>query len=283
MYRDLTQWRRIRRRVLTGGVSQSQVARETGMARKTVRKMIESPIPPEFRRMKPITGTTKWPCLGLIEQILKEDQGKPKRQQHTQRQLWEWLKEDHAFSGGFKVVKDYVHEVRHRTATGSDSNPSLPAFSPDAFRPEDTAELTYRLIQSAPKREAIRLLRAMFGGGPGQVDMERLASLLKPLAIRDAGKEMSVRAAQSAFDWMRKVLQGEVPLDVLTTELGELANLRELVAVVTERRLSDRNRALAVLARAKGIDVNIVSAFLHIARRTAIKFWQHYQDGGIEP
>src|ERR1035438_10356024 len=83
MYKDVAQWRRIRRRVLAGGVSQSQIAREMGMAQKTIRKMIESPIPPEFRRMKPITGTTKWPCLGLIEQILKEDQGKPKRQQHT--------------------------------------------------------------------------------------------------------------------------------------------------------------------------------------------------------
>jgi hypothetical protein len=37
-----------------------------------------------------------------------------------------------------------------------------------------------------------------------------------------------------------------------------------------------------VLARAKGIDVTIVSRFLYISRRTAIKFWQRYHAGGIE-
>jgi len=41
MYRDITQWIRIRRRLLGGGVSQKQIERETGTSRKTVRKMIE--------------------------------------------------------------------------------------------------------------------------------------------------------------------------------------------------------------------------------------------------
>jgi transcriptional regulator with XRE-family HTH domain len=54
MYKDLTQWTRIRRRVLAGGVSQRQIERQTGISRSTIRKMIEFRIPPGYRRKKAV-------------------------------------------------------------------------------------------------------------------------------------------------------------------------------------------------------------------------------------
>ena len=78
MYRDVTQWTRIRRRVLTGGVSQKQIERETGICRTTIRKMIEFPIPPGYRREKPVNRPKLGPFLGVIDQIVQEDCGKPK-------------------------------------------------------------------------------------------------------------------------------------------------------------------------------------------------------------
>jgi hypothetical protein len=86
MYRDVFQWTRIRRRVLTGGISQKQVGRESGISRKTVRKMIEFPIPPEYRRKNAVDRPKLGPCLGLIDHIVTEDQGKSKKQQHTARE-----------------------------------------------------------------------------------------------------------------------------------------------------------------------------------------------------
>jgi hypothetical protein len=92
MYRDVTQWTRIRRRLLAG-VSQKGIERETGISRKTVRKMIEFSIPPGYRRKKAVDRPKLGPCLRLIDHIVKEDQGKPKKQQHTASQIWECLKE----------------------------------------------------------------------------------------------------------------------------------------------------------------------------------------------
>ena len=45
MYRDLVQWSGIQRRILREGVSISQVVRETGISRKSVRKMLKHPLP----------------------------------------------------------------------------------------------------------------------------------------------------------------------------------------------------------------------------------------------
>ena len=212
MYRDVTQWRRIRRRVLTGGVSQKQIERETGISRTTVRKMIEFPIPPGYRRKRAVERPKLGPCLELINHIAKEDQGKSKQQQHTARQIWESLKEKLGFTGGLTIVTDYAREARHRAASGSQSDPSLLAISQPSFESEDPAELTYELMQTVSKREAIRLLRVMFGGGPPQVDMERLKLMLEPFAKKETRGTRRTRATLSAFDWMRKILQGEVSL-----------------------------------------------------------------------
>jgi lambda repressor-like predicted transcriptional regulator len=45
MYRDAGQWSDIRNRILRKGASIRQVARETGVHRNTVRKMLDHPLP----------------------------------------------------------------------------------------------------------------------------------------------------------------------------------------------------------------------------------------------
>jgi hypothetical protein len=56
--------------------------------------------------------------------------------------------------------------------------------------------------------------------------------------------------------------------------------LHELVTVVTEGRLSDRNRALTVLARKKGISITDVCGFLDLAKASVLKYYRRYQEGG---
>jgi transposase-like protein len=46
MYSDALQWTRVRRQVLTGVMSQREVAREHSIARSTVRKMVQISAPP---------------------------------------------------------------------------------------------------------------------------------------------------------------------------------------------------------------------------------------------
>ena len=47
---------RVRRAVHVDGRSQREVAREFGLARKTVRKMLEYPVPPGYQRQKRCGG-----------------------------------------------------------------------------------------------------------------------------------------------------------------------------------------------------------------------------------
>ena len=50
----------------------------------------------------------------MIDQILEDDKTQPKKQRHTAKRIYERLKTEHGFSGGYTVVKDYVREARLR-------------------------------------------------------------------------------------------------------------------------------------------------------------------------
>jgi transposase len=52
------------------------------------------------------------PWLGVIDAILNDDKQRPVKQRHTSKRIFERLKEEHGFTGGYTIVKDYV-----RTAT----------------------------------------------------------------------------------------------------------------------------------------------------------------------
>ena len=82
-------------------------ARRFGLARETVRKMLRYRLPPGYRRQQPIRCPKLDAFTGVIDQILRDDQHRPKKQHHYQR-IWERLRAEHAFTGGYTIVKDYV-------------------------------------------------------------------------------------------------------------------------------------------------------------------------------
>jgi len=84
------------------------VAREYGLARETVRKMLQYSIPPGYRRQQPAKRPKLDPWVGVIDAILNEDRERPRKQRHTARRIHQRLREEHGFSGGYTIVKDYV-------------------------------------------------------------------------------------------------------------------------------------------------------------------------------
>lgn len=103
---------RVRRLVQVEGISQREAARQFGLSRQTVKKMLAYSIPPGYERKKPVTKPKLGPWLGFIDQILADDPQQPKKQRHTAKRIWERLKSEHGFTGGYTVVKDYVREAR---------------------------------------------------------------------------------------------------------------------------------------------------------------------------
>jgi transposase len=103
---------RVRRAVLVEGKSRRAVAREFGLARKTVNKMLEYSLPPGYRRQAPIRRPKLGPWQGVIDAILAEDKQRPRKQRHTAKRIFERLKAEHAYRGGYTIVKDYVRQSR---------------------------------------------------------------------------------------------------------------------------------------------------------------------------
>jgi len=103
---------RVRRAVLVEGKSRRAAAREFGLARKTVRKMLEYSLPPGYRRQKPIRRPKLGPWQGVVDAILEEDKQRPKKQRHTAKRIFERLRTEHGYTGGYTIVKDYVRQSK---------------------------------------------------------------------------------------------------------------------------------------------------------------------------
>ena len=106
---------RVRRAVRVEGRSQRAVAMEFGLSRETVRKMLEYAVPPGYRRQQPIRRPKLGPWIGVIDAILDDDRQRPPKQRHTAKRIFERLREEHQFTGGYTIVKDYVHTAMLRS------------------------------------------------------------------------------------------------------------------------------------------------------------------------
>ena len=105
---------RVRRAVRVEGKSQRAVAREFGISRETVRKMLQYAVPPGYQRQQPIKRPKLGPWLSVIDAILNDDEQRPAKQRHTSKRIFERLKEEHGFTGGYTIVKDYVRAATLR-------------------------------------------------------------------------------------------------------------------------------------------------------------------------
>src|SRR6202166_5411828 len=104
----------IRRAVYVEGISRREAARRFGIDPRTVAKMLAFSVPPGYRRSRPPARPKLDPLVGIIDRILEEDKSQPAKQQHTAERIFERLRDEHAYSGGITIVKDYVHERRPR-------------------------------------------------------------------------------------------------------------------------------------------------------------------------
>ena len=102
----------VRRSVYVEGWSERAAARRFGLARETVRKMLRYRLPPGYRRQKPIRCPKLEAFTGVIDQILRDDQHRPKKQRHTAKRICERLRAEHDFTGGYTIVKAYVREQK---------------------------------------------------------------------------------------------------------------------------------------------------------------------------
>jgi transposase len=106
---------KVRYAVQIEGLSKRAAAARFGIDPKTVDKMMAFSVPPGYRRTKPPVKPKLDPFVAIIDKILADDKSRPKKQQHTSKRIFERLRDEHGFTGGITIVKDYVAGWRQRS------------------------------------------------------------------------------------------------------------------------------------------------------------------------
>ena len=108
-------YEKVRRSHIIDGKSQRQIARELGVNRRSIQKMLKHSSPPGYQRTlsppKPKLATH----LSWIDDILESDKKVNAKQRHTARRIHERLKEECSFIGSYSTVRTYIAKQRQRT------------------------------------------------------------------------------------------------------------------------------------------------------------------------
>ena len=111
---DVDTYLKVRTAVQIEGLSQRAAARRFGIDPRTVAKMMSFSVPPGYVRSKPPVRPKLDAFVAIIDKILADDKSRPKKQRHTSKRIFERLLDEHGFTGGITIVKDYVAGVHQR-------------------------------------------------------------------------------------------------------------------------------------------------------------------------
>lgn len=105
------EWEEIRRAYYTEGKSMRQIARETGRARRTIKRMIASEEPPKYQRRQPRQSHKLGPYKQRIQELLSENKNLPRKQRWTAHKIYEEIQKE-GYQGAASTVRHYVGQAR---------------------------------------------------------------------------------------------------------------------------------------------------------------------------
>ncbi|RKE26166.1 DDE superfamily endonuclease [Paraburkholderia sp. BL23I1N1] len=107
-----------------------------------------------------------------------------------------------------------------------------------------------------------------------------LISLYRPRSITEAFQD--VRPRFDAFGWMLAVLQKKVAVQELKYQTDDLPDLEVLLNRLYVGKLSDRNKALAIIAWRRGLTGRTICGFLGISSSTYNVYKRTFTEGGSQ-
>jgi transposase len=246
MYRDIRQWREIRRRILEKGAAKKRVSAETGISRKTINKMLAHEQPPGYCRRR-CRYPKLAPHIPTIDRLLRDSESFPFAVKMTIRDIVQHLNREEGFAGSYDSVRHYIH----RRARGEESEWAR----------------AYDLIICLPKPRALDFIRRLARGQLPPFASE-LRSFKREAACPQMPSARSSREGQRLLhnEWMRRLLQKEANEDDLKCELGDIPGLSILLGHIHNGRLMDRNRAMVVLASRRKIPSRTIREFLGVGK-----------------
>jgi transposase len=259
MYRDVAQWHEIRSRILERGTPKKQVARDTGISRHTINKMLMHENPPSH-------GPRRYPKLGpyisAIDRLVRESASSTPKADLATRDIVERLRREHGFAGSHRLVSNYIRN-----------------------RDDDNVwEKAYDLIVRLPKTRALDLIRLLSRGNPSLLMSARLRPFALEAALPRQTPSRPDRELRRLADieWMRRVLQKEISDATLHNELNGIPDLGVLLKHLRNGRLLVRNRAMVVLANQRDVPSKTICAFLGVGKAFVRKCRKIFDSGGVD-
>ena len=98
----------IRRAVMVDGLSRREAAKRFGVHRNTITKMLQFSVPPGYRRRERPASKKLGPYMSWIDKVLEDDRSVHKKQRHTAHRIFERLRDEEGYSGGYTIVREHV-------------------------------------------------------------------------------------------------------------------------------------------------------------------------------
>ena len=102
------------RLAVSEGMTQRQAAKHFNVSRDSVAKMLSYSTPPGYQRRSPIRRPKLDAFVSTIEHWLEEGLKVPRKQRHTAKRVFDRLRDECGFTGGYTIIKDYMREREQR-------------------------------------------------------------------------------------------------------------------------------------------------------------------------
>jgi transposase len=262
MYCDIGLWRHIRRRILEKGTPKKRVARETGVSRQTINRMLAHEHPPGYGP-RPLRYPKLGPYTRTIDRLLADTISFPPGANLTIRDIVEHLRREEGFAGSYDSVRNYIRQ--------------------QARDDESAWERAYDLIVQLPKSRALDFVRLLSRGNLPVFSSARFQSFVREAACprKPPTRPNRERKRLEDFEWMRQMLQREMNEYTPHREIDDITDLAVLLKHLHNGRLLDRNRAMVVLATHRKIPRQTICAFLGVGKAFVLKYWNKFKTSGI--
>ena len=104
----------IRRAVMVDGLSLREAAKRFGVHRNTISKMLQFSVSPGYRRRERPASKKFGPYIAWIDKVLEDDRAVHKKQRHTAHRIFDRLRAEEGYSGGYMIVRQYVAQATLR-------------------------------------------------------------------------------------------------------------------------------------------------------------------------
>ena len=224
------------------GWSISRIAAEFSVDRKTVRRYIRAGCWTGYKPRERSSGR-RAPKAASVAAAIDHWRGMRADGAINLMELHAWLVAEHGYRGSLRSVQRYwarTYPAPWVRARGRDADP------------------LWRELSERPLRREVR-----------RTDGQACDHLRRHVAAR-----------LSPWLWMHEVMQGLLPVSSISFGDRDPDEISELLRRIRECRLADRNKALAVIARRRGISSRIICRFLGIDRKSLRRYLRLFDEGG---